>query len=122
MGWPSKAAASLFFGAATESGLAPRLETVPISAHQPTKRTTQSRNVVCLRRRIADAAPEVRRCAELAHDDAAMAQDVFRRDHARDRHRRGPRRSADMWSCDLHASDLPLALLLSVERLRCYRG
>src|SRR2546428_13119190 len=68
------------------------------------------------------AAPEVRRCAELAHDDAAMAQDVFRRDHARDRHRRGPRRSADMWSCALHASDLPLALLLSVEPPRRYRG
>src|SRR5207253_4008150 len=68
------------------------------------------------------AAPEVRRCPELAHDDAAMAQDVFRRDHARDRHRRGPRKSAEMWSCDLHASDLPPALLLSVERPRYYRG
>src|SRR5256885_60176 len=51
MGWPSEAVASLFFGPATEGGLAPRLETVPISAHRPTKRTTQSRNVVCLRHR-----------------------------------------------------------------------
>src|SRR6266478_4048292 len=111
MGWPSKAAASLFFGAATESGLAPRLETVPISAHQPTKRTTQSRNVVCLRRRIATqhlkyaAAPNSRTMMppwrRMSFVVITPEIDIGE----------GPRRSADMWSCDLHASDLPLALV-----------